>query len=92
MIWSGPSAPATVGAMPDLLHHWRFASDAARLVEIGGVLLGLAALTLLAERWQRRRKAHGTTGWIPWTGLFLLLAMAGFACLATGLPALLRNG
>lgn len=76
--------------MDELLRHWRFASEAELTAELGAALLLLAGLAMLADRWRNKRCVAGPLGWVPWTGIFLALAMAGFGLLATGLPAVLQ--
>lgn len=80
-----------IAVMAELLHHWRFASDAARLAEVGALLLALAGLALLTERRQRHQARRRPGGCMPWTGVFLVLAFAGFSLLAVGLPPLLHG-
>lgn len=75
------------------LWDWRFASDAEIAVAAGAVLLLLAALAMLAERRRsrRRRNAPDAVGWVPWTGVFLALAMAGMALLGMALPVVMQG-
>lgn len=80
-----------VQAFPD----WRFASDAELAVAAGAALLLLAGIALLAERRRSRSRRHNApdaVGWVPWTGVFLALAMAGMALLGIALPVVMQGG
>lgn len=71
-----------------------FASDAEILALWGAACLLLAATSLLMERRRHNRDRIGKpdrVGWVPWTPLFLLLAVTGAGLLAASLPALLRG-
>lgn len=78
--------------MDELLRHWRFAGEAALAAELGAALLLLAICALLMDRRRGKRRRVGPLSWMPWTGIFLASAMAGFTLLAMGLPAVLRDG
>ncbi len=56
-----------------------FASDATITGLLGGVLLTLALVALVAERLRdRRRRRHiDAVGWVPWTAVFLACAFIG---------------
>lgn len=56
-----------------------FASDATLAGLIGGALLALALVALLAERLRARRRRIDAVGWVPWTAVFLFCAFAGVA-------------
>lgn len=69
-----------------------FASDAALLALSGGLCLVLAAVALAMDRRRHRRDRIGApdrVGWVPWTLLFLLLAVTGAGLLAVSLPPLM---
>lgn len=77
--------------MAGLLHQWRFASEAELVAGAGAALLLLAGLAMVAERGRNRRSNSGAVGWMPWTGVFLVLAMAGTALIAVALPVVLQG-
>ena len=69
-------------------------SDAAQLAVIGGLFWVLAGFFAVMER--RRQKARDLArleqvGWVPWTALFMLAAMAGGGCLAMSLPVVMKG-
>ncbi|OBX20418.1 hypothetical protein A9995_01485 [Erythrobacter sp. QSSC1-22B] len=72
--------------LPDVL---MFASDAELLASAGVVLLVLAAIASLMERRRMRRVALHHVGWVPWTGIFLTLAIIGGGLLSVAVPAIL---
>lgn len=74
-----------------LPEHLLFASN-AELAALGGLaFLLLAAATRIADRRRLQRQSIDHVGWVPWTGLFLVLAMVGLTLLALGVPALIRG-
>ncbi|MBU0669282.1 MAG: hypothetical protein KKH37_08380 [Alphaproteobacteria bacterium] len=66
-----------------------FASDAELLALAGAALLVLAGFASLMERRRSRRAALHRVGWMPWTGIFLTLAVIGGGLLSVAVPALL---
>ena len=54
-----------------------FASDATLAGLIGGALLSIALIALIAERRRLRRKRIDAVGFVPWTALFLICAFVG---------------
>lgn len=77
-----------------VIRHFELMSDAAQLAWAGGGLWLLAAFFTLMER--RRARARDlarleSVGWVPWTGLFVIAAVAGAGLLAMALPALLKG-
>ena len=72
--------------LPDAL---MFASDAELLAFAGAALLVLAGLASLMERRRTKRSALHQVGWMPWTGLFVTLAVIGGGLLSVAVPALL---
>jgi len=86
---------AHIAAMQSYEPAWLlFASDADVLALWGGACLVLATAALVMDRRRHRRDRIGApdgVGWVPWTLLFLLFAMAGAGFLAAALPALMRG-
>ncbi len=84
---------AHIAAMQSYEPQWlRFASDAAIVALWGGACLLLAAVALVMDRRRHRRDRIGApdrVGWMPWTFVFLALAVAGAGLLAVALPPLL---
>ena len=72
--------------LPDII---LFASDAELLALAGATLLVLAGFASLMERRRTRRTAIHHVGWMPWTGIFLTLAIIGGGLLSVAVPALL---
>lgn len=72
--------------LPDVI---LFASDAELLGLAGVALLVLAGLASLMERRRMRRAALHHVGWMPWTGIFLTLAIIGGGLLSVAIPAIL---
>lgn len=72
--------------LPDAL---LFASDAELLAMAGVLLLVLAGFASLMERRRMRRAALNQVGWMPWTAIFLTLAIIGGGLLSVALPAIL---
>ena len=68
-----------------------FASDAEIALFTGAAVLVLAALTNLAERRQIRRARIDQVGWVPWTGLFLMLMVVGVTLIVLGAIGLLER-
>tara|TARA_R110002072_G_scaffold65824_1_gene162431 strand:- start:3096 stop:3326 length:231 start_codon:yes stop_codon:yes gene_type:complete len=66
-----------------------FASDAELLALVGAVLLVLAGFASLMERRRVKRAALHHVGWVPWTGIFLTLAVIGGGLLSVAVPAIL---
>lgn len=86
-------APITASAM-EYLRDLLFASDATLLALTGVGLLALAGFASLMER--RRSKARSLdrlerVGWMPWTTVFVLCAIAGMGMLAMSAPVVLGN-
>ena len=80
--------------MADVLHQLVFASDATRLALGGAACWVLALLCLLFEQLRIRRRDVARlekVGWMPWTHLFMALAIIGGGCLAMSLPVVLGN-
>ncbi len=76
----------------DIVAQFELLSDAAQLAWAGGALWLLAAFAAIMDR----RRARGRSlerlervGWVPWTGLFMTLAIAGGGCLAMSLPVVI---
>ena len=75
-------------AEPDFL---LFASDAELAAFWGGIFLLIALICMLMERRRYRRREINRVGWMPWTGLFLALAVIGGGLLAAAVPAILQG-
>lgn len=73
---------------PDFL---LFASDAELAAYWGAAFLVGALLCLVMERRRVMRSELNRVGWMPWTGLFLLLAVIGGGLLAMALPAVIAG-
>lgn len=78
----------------DLVAQFELLTDAAQLAVVGGLFWVLAGLFALMER--RRHKMRNLArlehvGWVPWTTLFVLAALAGGGMLALGLPVALKG-
>ncbi|UVI38355.1 hypothetical protein [Qipengyuania spongiae] len=52
-------------------------------------LIGFAGLALFMDRRRLKRGHIDRVGWMPWTAIFLLAAIAGGGMLALAAPALL---
>ncbi|MEO5708015.1 MAG: hypothetical protein ABIT10_04870 [Alteraurantiacibacter sp.] len=74
-----------------LLHALRFASDATLLAVLGAVFLLLAALAWLGQVRRMRRTAIDAVGWVPWSGLSLLLFGIGALALLLAALGLLKG-
>ncbi|KZY56025.1 hypothetical protein A3736_01415 [Erythrobacter sp. HI0063] len=57
----------------------------------GGLLVLLAVIALAMDRRRSRRKDIDRVGWVPWTGLFLMLAVLGGGMLALALPVVIAG-
>ena len=68
-----------------------FASDAELSILAGAVLLLLAGLTRYAEARRIRRARIDRVGCVPWTGLFLVLAVVGMTLVGLGVIGLLKS-
>ena len=82
-----------MGAM-EFLNALTFASDAALLAVAGAVCWALAVVCLIMDRMREKRRSVDRlerVGFVPWTGLFLGLAIIGGGCLAMSLPVVLGN-
>jgi hypothetical protein len=64
---------------PDFL---LFANDAELLALSGGALILLAMAAMRMDRRRSRRRDIDRVGWVPWTGLFVTLAVLGMLALA----------
>ncbi len=73
---------------PDFL---LFASDAQLLALWGAAFLLLALGCMLMERRRMTRMEIDRVGWMPWTGLFLLLAVIGGGMLGIAVPVMLGS-
>ncbi|WP_298302066.1 hypothetical protein [uncultured Erythrobacter sp.] len=83
-----------MGAVMEFMNPLTFASDAALLAVAGLACWVLAGVCLLMDK--RREKYRSVdrlerVGFVPWTGLFLGLAIIGGGCLAMSLPVVLGN-
>lgn len=83
-----------MGAAMEFMNPLTFASDAALLAFAGLSCWALAGVCLVMDK---RREKHRSVdrlervGFVPWTGLFLGLAIIGGGCLAMSLPVVLGN-
>jgi hypothetical protein len=78
--------------MMEFLKELAFASDAALLALAGALSWALAVVCLVMERRRVKGRSLETlerVGWVPWTPLFLALAVIGGGLLATSLPVVL---
>ncbi|WP_379922089.1 hypothetical protein [Erythrobacter sp. R86502] len=76
----------------DMTAQFALMSDAAQLAWVGAALWALAAIAGYMERRRIKRRNLDRleqVGWVPWTGLFMLSAIAGGGCLAMSLPVVL---
>jgi hypothetical protein len=83
-----------MSAEMDFMNPLTFASDASLLAVAGLVCWVLAVLCLLMDRLREKRRSVDRlerVGFVPWTGLFLGLAIIGGGCLAMSLPVVLGN-
>jgi hypothetical protein len=74
--------------LPDVI---LFASDAEIAALCGLAVLALAALTRYAESRRLRRARIDRVGWMPWTGLFLVLAVIGMTLTGLGVMGLIKG-
>ena len=59
-----------------MVHHFlAFASDAKLLAATGVACWLVAGLALVADRRRHARVSLDRVGWVPWTGLFLAMAV-----------------
>lgn len=78
----------------DFMNPLTFASDAALLATGGVACWVLAAVCLLMDKRREKRRSLDRleqVGFVPWTGLFLGLAIIGGGCLAMSLPIVLGH-
>lgn len=78
----------------DIVAQFELLSDAAQLAWAGGALWVLAGVAALMERRRAKRRDVARleqVGWVPWTSLFMLAAIAGGGCLAMSLPAVMKG-
>ncbi len=78
----------------DFMNPLTFASDAALMAVAGMACWVLAGVCLLMDRLREKRRSVDQlerVGFVPWTGLFLGLAIIGGGCLAISLPVVLGN-
>ncbi|MXO74933.1 hypothetical protein GRI40_06825 [Altererythrobacter aerius] len=68
-----------------------FASDAHVAVAAGLAVLLLATLARYAESRRVRRARIDRVGWMPWTGLFLVLMVIGLTLVGLGAVGLVRG-
>ena len=73
---------------PDFL---LFANDAELLAMLGGVLILLAVAAMRMDRRRIKRRDIDRVGWVPWTGLFVMLAVLGGGMLALALPVVIAG-
>ena len=72
-----------------MVHHFlAFASDAKLLAATGVVCWLVAAVALVAEKRRHARVRLDAVGWMPWTGLFLAMAVCGTMFILFGSKAL----
>lgn len=83
-----------MSAAMDFMNPLTFASDAALMAVAGLACWVLAGFCLLMDRLREKRRSVDQlerVGFVPWTGLFLGLAIIGGGCLAMSLPVVLGN-
>jgi len=68
-----------------------FASDAELAAYWGAACIAAALACLLMERRRMKRAELNRVGWMPWTGLFLMLAVMGGGMLALALPVVIAG-
>lgn len=68
-----------------------FTSDAELSIFAGAAVLLLAALTRFAEARRIRRARIDRVGWVPWTGLFLVLSVVGVTLIGLGVIGLVKG-
>ncbi|MFN4112962.1 MAG: hypothetical protein ACK4GD_03360 [Sphingomonadaceae bacterium] len=73
-----------------MLHQFLAFASEAKLLAAAGLACWIAAgITLLAEKRRHRRDRLDAVGWVPWTGLFLTLAVIGGGLIAVALPSIM---
>lgn len=73
-----------------MLHQFLAFASEAKLLAAAGLACWLAAgVTLIAERRRNARTRLDAVGWVPWTGLFLTLAVIGGGLIAVALPTIM---
>lgn len=83
-----------MGAAMEFINPLTFASDAALLATGGLACWVLAGICLIMDKLREKRRSLDRlerVGFVPWTGLFLGLAIIGGGCLAMSLPIVLGN-
>ena len=78
----------------DVLTQIALASDAVQLALVGILCWALAMVCLVIDRWREKRRSVErleNVGFMPWTSLFVALAIIGGGCLAMSLPVVLGN-
>lgn len=75
----------------DLRHDLLFASDAALLGLAGAACLLLAMLAWQGQVRRQRRRELDAVGWVPWSGLSLLLFGVGLLALLVAVLGLLKG-
>ena len=83
-----------MGEPMDFANPLTFASDAALMAVAGAVCWVLAVFCMLMDRLREKRRSVDRlerVGFVPWTGLFVGLAIIGGGCLAMSLPVVLGN-
>ncbi|NCP14969.1 MAG: hypothetical protein GW858_12545 [Sphingomonadales bacterium] len=76
----------------EMIAQFALLSDAAQLAWVGAGLWVVAAFAGVMERRRAKRRDVARleqVGWVPWTGLFMLAAIAGGGCLAMSLPVVI---
>ncbi|MEM7781390.1 MAG: hypothetical protein AAF697_13460 [Pseudomonadota bacterium] len=82
------------GRLMDILNQLALSSDAAQLAMLGLACWVLAAICLVMDRLRQKRRSHKRlerVGFMPWTTLFISLAIIGGGCLAMSVPVVLGN-
>ena len=78
----------------ELINDIALASDATQLALLGGACWVLAIVCLVMDRLREKRRSVErleNVGFMPWTNLFIGLAIIGGGCLAMSLPVVLGN-
>ncbi|EAQ29436.1 hypothetical protein NAP1_01650 [Erythrobacter sp. NAP1] len=78
----------------ELLTQIALASDAVQLALVGAVCWALAIFCLIMDRLREKRRSPERleqVGFMPWTSLFVALAIIGGGCLAMSLPVVLGS-
>jgi len=76
----------------EMIAQFALLSDAAQLAWVGAGLWVVAAFAGVMDRRRAKRRDVARleqVGWVPWTGLFMLAAIAGGGCLAMSLPVVI---